>query len=1580
MLIVALWILIQLPFVQNWMADYAAKRLSKALNTRVRVRNVSFTLLNKVNLEGLYIEDRQKDTLLSAGQVQLNVNDWFFLKDSIDLKYIGLKDAVIYMQRSKDTVWNYQFIIDYFAGSKKPASAKPVDSTKKSVTLHINAVDLSNVLFEKRDLWKGNTLSVAIGALQMQARFINPATNLYDIAELTLDKPRYTSRSYKGNWSYEDSVAWRRRIDAMPPGGGFPENPGNIQLHIAKVNLSKGYFQLRNRRAITAVQEIFDARDIFIGDISGTVTDVRWNKDTLSLHTDISGGTGNGFELKKLQTDFKFQPQLMEMKNLDLQLANSRLTDYFSMSFKNTDEFNDFVNKVTLTGNFKNTVISTNDLAYFTSGLKGKNQILKLNGQVSGTLNSMASPNIQVTVGKTSINGALSLHNITSVSELHIGFNTPGSTFHLADLAPWAPVLSNLSPSIKKALQPLRFKGTFQGLINDFAINGNLLTPLGVASTNMKLNLANKSFAGKISTTNLNLGALLGVNNLGKVTFDGNLKGRGFGSDAAIDFTGNLKEAFYNNYTYRNVSASGSLKNLLLKSKLSLRDANLEGDINAIINLKQQKRAYVGNGTLTTANFKTLNLTQQDIRFSGTFDVNFTGETIDDFLGYARLYNTRLYNGDIPFSFDSLIVYSTINPEGKKELSLQTNELDASVVGKFNIAGLPNSFQYFLSNYYPALIPKPKSVAKNQDFTFAFNAKNIESYLHLADPKIEGLNNSNITGIINTTDNQLILNATVPYFKYTNIQIINANFQATGTASKLNLFGTLDEFRMSDSLSFPNATINVSTENEVSHVQINTSRGGLFDEASIDANLTTDNNDLRLKFNPSSFILNNKKWTIDQGGEMLLQNKRLFVNDFTIRQDNQEINLSTVPSEEGNQNEVHINTRNLNIGDILPYVLKQPQLEGLATGQFVITDPLGKPAIKIQDLRIEQARMNGDSIGVLNIGGDVDITTGIVKATLKSPNEGYRFNADIQANLYDSTGNQINILLDLERERLSLLKGYLNTIFDDFDGYATGRLQIKGKASSPQLIGDIKISQGKIKVLYTQVTYFIDTGTVIMREGYMGFGTMRLRDRFGNTGTLQGGFQHNFFQNMVFDLNVKSDRLELVNTTLKDNQNFYGNAIGRGFYELKGPGTNLTMNISAEPTDSSHIFIPNTTTARDNGEADFIVFKKYGREQVAPKVKEADLQINVDLKVNNKAQIDVILDYANNDIITAYGNGKLTINYTNNTFTMKGRYDVERGTYNYNFQSFIRKGFDLAGDGSNYIEWVSGDPLDANLHVNAVYRATNVRFSDLNTNNNTFSLGSNSLKGDVEVSAIISGKLTKPDINFTIELPRGSTIANDPAANLALERINKDASERLKQVTYLIVFNQFAPYGEGRSVRNAGTDLAVNTISEILSRQLGGILSDVLYQITGDRSLQVDFSTSVYSSSDLNSGNVSATSYDRSRVNFKIGKSLANNRIIINVGSDFDFSVRNSAVNTFQFLPDISVEFILSANRKLRAILFKRDNLELGSRRNRAGASLSFRQDFDHFFGGNNGPSIDIRRPTPKIDSTRTTGQMQGMR
>ena len=195
----------------------------------------------------------------------------------------------------------------------------------------------------------------------------------------------------------------------------------------------------------------------------------------------------------------------------------------------------------------------------------------------------------------------------------------------------------------------------------------------------------------------------------------------------------------------------------------------------------------------------------------------------------------------------------------------------------------------------------------------------------------------------------------------------------------------------------------------------------------------------------------------------------------------------------------------------------------------------------------------------------------------------------------------------------------------------------------------------------------------------------------------------------------------------------------------------------------------------------------------------------------------------------------------------------------------------------------------------------------------------------------------------------------------------------LKQVTYLIVFNSFAPYGENKTLQANFTALGVNTITEALSNVLNGLVSNLLRK-TG---LQFDVSPTVYNSSNLLAGSTgNSNSFDRAKVDWKVNKKFFNNKMIITVGGDVDFSVNgNSAASqqlgNLQLLPDVTVEFILSRDRKVRAIVFSRNNLDISAagvgRRNRTGASLSYRKDFNNIF-----KNKDEKKDKPKDQPAAT--------
>ena len=66
-------------------------------------------------------------------------------------------------------------------------------------------------------------------------------------------------------------------------------------------------------------------------------------------------------------------------------------------------------------------------------------------------------------------------------------------------------------------------------------------------------------------------------------------------------------------------------------------------------------------------------------------------------------------------------------------------------------------------------------------------------------------------------------------------------------------------------------------------------------------------------------------------------------------------------------------------------------------------------------------------------------------------------------------------------------------------------------------------------------------------------------------------------------------------TPKSDNKLFYGTVIGKANMNISGPMYDMTMDISGEPTDSSRVYIA-TGASRESAEADFIVWKEYGKE------------------------------------------------------------------------------------------------------------------------------------------------------------------------------------------------------------------------------------------------------------------------------------------------------------------------------------------------------------------------------------------------
>ncbi|MEO5891800.1 MAG: translocation/assembly module TamB domain-containing protein, partial [Ferruginibacter sp.] len=712
-----------------------------------------------------------------------------------------------------------------------------------------------------------------------------------------------------------------------------------------------------------------------------------------------------------------------------------------------------------------------------------------------------------------------------------------------------------------------------------------------------------------------------------------------------------------------------------------------------------------------------------------------------------------------------------------------------------------------------------------------------------------------------------------------------------------------------------------------------------FGDAAINARVQTLKDGVKIHFFPSSFIINDKKWELEKDGELTLSRSVVSANEVKFIQGNQQVIISTEPSEISDSHDVVVSLKEVNLGDFVPFVLKTPNLEGQMTGTIRVLDPFGKQYVEF-DTKINQFRLDGDSIGIVNGVGNYSVASGIAKFKLNAENPENRFKIDGTLNTKDTTDNQVDIGLVSERLNLALLNNYLGSIFSDIRGIAnTADLKVKGNFKHLSLTGTGNITEGSLIVNYTQCRYKFNNETIILNPDEIDFGSIILKDTLNNTATLSGKMYHKFFQNFFFD-NVKfeTNKLLVLNTTKKDNSQFYGKVIGQAQMILNGPVDDMTMDISGEPSraDSSHISLLSGNSV-ESGVVDYIDFIQFGTkmEDNFKGQLSSNILVNMVLTANPSCKIDVILDETTGDIIKGEGNGLLKIRVGNKEpLTINGNYNITRGEYTFNFQTFLQKYFTV---NSGTITW-SGDPLNARIDILAEYLAKNVNFNPISTKATQINQ-----KEDVRVIAHLTETLLKPAIDFEFQLPASSPLKNDFVIANRLQQFKDDKNELNKQVTSLLLFNSFTSSNQAFITASSGYSVLSGTIGGVVSNALSGYFNKLLQKYIKNTSLYFD----------LNSGLELEGNVSKLQAAAKSGLvfTLLNGRLIISAGVNLDYNnpyvINTGRNNNLLVTPDITAEWILSKDGRIRLVGFNRTNYDPISQRTRTGVSLSYRKDID---------------------------------
>ena len=1547
----ALWLLIQTPYVQNRLVDNVLKTISKNLNTNISIGSVNFSLFNKFAIKDVLIRDRSKDTLLHAGQIRLNISDWFFLKKNISVNYASLEDVYINTYR-KDSIWNYQFILDALS------SGKPSNGNPSELKLNITVLELKKIRYKVKDQWRGEDQNLSIPKLLLSSALIDLKHKKIQLNQLTINQPDFGLHQYTGRRPKSLIPKTEKRIN-----GTLYWNPGQWKISARSISLQKGNFK-SDLETSRKAYDYFDGAHLHFSDITGSINSLALNNDSLTGKISLKAKERSGLEVRSLIASVKMDPTIMAFSDLSIETPYSKIGNAFSMGYDYfTDDMADFVNKVRMEGNITNSNVNLKDIAFFAPSLKGENTVIGLNGKVKGTVRDMVANEMRIEYGNlTSLSGELQIKGLPDLS-------TTSYRLINATAISAAKDIYTLVPSLKKSLGidlapmgAISFKGDVMAWGENMDIKGLLNTALGNVSTitNLKqigTNTVNVNSTGTIN--GLEAGKLLKIKQLGNIAGKYSVSGN---TKAGINFNANLSKLAFNQYNYTDINAKGSYINDILETALDIDDKNLIAALSTRINLNGKMPRIIVDAQIHLSDLQALKLTSMPLTFSGKTQMDFLGNDPDNINGIARFTNLSVFRGNQAFAFDSL-TFKAEQVENYRSLSLVGKDIDAKMQGHFEFAELPATFNQYFSSYYPLYFKKVAPPKKDQDLYFSFELKNATSLLEILDLGVSGLNYSNIEGTIDTKNKHFGLTATIPKLLYKNLSVYDFEMNAAGGSDSLVITSKTSSVVFNDSLFFPNNEIRIRSSKDVSAVDINTFSESSQYGAKLSASVNNLKDGILVHFNPSSLVFNEKTWNIEKDGEVLISKAKFDASNFRLNNGEQSISLITLPPAADREQTIILTLDKVNLGELLPFVLKEPRIQGITSGDLTVEDPFNNLKLYL-NAQTDKTRFENDSIGLTSINAFWDSKEKRASYFLESDNPNYQFGIKGKLDLKDSSQQQIDTDIDIVNVKLSLLQPYLGIVFSQMDGLGNGKLRISGNLKEPDFTGAVKVSNAKVTVAYTQCSYTLADPVIEFSPGKINLGTIQLKDVYGNLATVKGSLDHHFFRDFSYNISATSKKLLVLNTGRTDNNLFYGKAIAKFNFNITGPENEMRMYVSGSPVDSSTIDILTSTSSKQSADVDFIVWKSYGDEMKA-KASESisNLIIDLDLTASPLLKMNVVLDELTGDVISGQGNGNLKIHTgTKENLSMIGRFNIESGSYNFNFQDVFKKPFKLLGGGRSYISW-TGDPLNAEINIDALYLAEKVRMSTLFTDPSSSTVSGVSADvlreiSDVEVRCNLSGTLSSPNPTFQIAIPQNSTVRNNATIDSKLKNINRDPLEVSKQSTYLIVFKSFAPQAAVVS-SNLNSELLNTTISGVINGILASSVQNFFSKVLGS-TVDVNFNYSRTMTGITGStGNTgSGQNNFRENVSLQFIKSMLDDKLIITFGSDFNFAAAGgntftNSAQSFLFLPDVNVEYKITPDGKFRTSFFYRssfDVLSTSGKRDRTGGNVSFRTEFDRFF------------------------------
>ena len=1338
-------------------------------------------------------------------------------------------------------------------------------------------------------------------------------------------------------------------IDAFAKRDTTAANPA-IDLRIKKLNLQSGNFSYRVKDKEETPGK-FNPEQLVLSDISSKIQIHDLNNRELSLKFNkLSFKEQSGLQMKNGTFDLIANEEAAKINQLIIELDQSffLFTDISATYNLSTAGANE-EEPVTYQLKLKTSAIYPKELSAFIPAFSHFDDRVNLEGDFIGTGNHLTITNFYFRYyNQGMISANTEMRNIFHPNKdlFYIRGSISNSFFSTEGIERLA---NNLSlqpielPEQIRQMKTIRFEGDVNGSYNDLAAWGVFDTNIGIIRTNLVLGKNGTRFLrGQIASESLNLEKLLNNRDYGEMTFDIRLDAK---QDSDQKFFGsidaNAAKFVYKGYTYNNLTLNGEFSPTSFNGRMDLNspEGKVSGEGLWVFNGKDSKfdfRAKVSDLQLDKLNLT--NKYKQPLLSFG-LDANLTGDDPDNFTGTVSLNNLLFETNEGRYLLDHFQVVSA-PAEQEKRIRIDSEILTGEIRGNYSFKTIVPTLKQMFARYLPSLVkPDSKYFDKGEtDFSLQLTINDLTDFSTAFELPFSLHGQTDISGqyagdelhLEFVTDRAVFGGTKADSFrlvftaleKTAQADVSGINVQKKGGKMKFDLRTVASDDQLNTLFHWGNGSSNYSGDLKLTSLfSKEDDRSPIRVETSI---LQTD------------MIFNDSIWTL-YPAMVVFDSSDIRIDSLRVEHHDQflKINgaLSHNPAEEL---KIELNRMDL---EYIFQSLALPALDfgGKATGFVKAQDIFHTRKLETR-LNVTDFAFNSVNFGCLDLTGTWDDEDqGILMVGEVIKNDSTFVNID---GIIYPVKEELSIDFDAENADARFLRKYTDRVIQDLTGNLSGQLRLLGDLNHPTVEGDVFARNCRFGIEYLNTSYTF-TDSVKCLPDTIKIKDVNIYDERGNKAIANGFVKHRTFRDFYYSATVSYSDFMVFNATKSLNPRFYGTAFGNGTASLYGTEDVINIDVTVQNTENTKITL-NFMEEADVEDYDFIRFVSV-KNPVAEPVKkqketsspvsngantESEIRLNLMLDTNPQATIEMIMDPISDDKISGYGRGILQIQYgTKTPVKVFGNYVIERGKYNFSFQQFFLRNFDISAGSSVAFR---GDPYTAGLDIKAIH-TVNANLEDLDPRLIENQI---SARNNVPISCILllTGPLDRPSIAFDLDLPG----ATDDLVRQVKSYIRTDDMLN-RQIVYLLVLSRFYTPPENVRDNYANTNSNWSYLTSALSTQLSSILG----LLTDNVQVGTIFNQS-------NTGAQTSTEFE-----LLLSSQLLNNRLIVN--GNFGYANNpyiNGSQNNFPLIGDFDIEYILTKSGDIRLKGFNHYNF-----RNyysitpemTQGIGILFRKDFTHW-------------------------------